>query len=182
MARLAALQNVQGSQSMSSIPHDQASASTTTPHSGTVAAWLWVLLAASVLIGMLLVARHVTRPLSDSPTEVVPAPAVVIHQAPVTATPMANGDAEPLAGNPLPEYPADVLQAGIEGDVIARLQIDSNGRVVGLDIVSHQGATDARLDDAALAALRQWRFRPAMRDGQAIPSVVQVPVEFRTGR
>lgn len=182
MARLAALHNVQGSQSMSSIPHDQASANTTTPHSGAVAAWLWVLLAASVLIGMLVVARHIAQPLSDSPTEVVPAPAVVIHQTPVAAAPVADGDAEPLAGNPLPEYPADVLQAGIEGDVIARLQIDSNGHVVQLSIVAHQGAADSRLDDAALTALRQWRFHPAMRDGQAVPSVVQVPVEFRTGR
>lgn len=167
---------------MSSIPHDQASASTTTPQSGTVAAWLWVLLAASLVIGMLLFARHVAQPLSDEPSAVVVAPSTAIQHAPVTAAPMANGDAEPLAGNPLPDYPADVLQAGIEGDVIARLQIDSSGHVVELSIVARQGTADARLDDAATTALRQWRFSPAMRDGQAVPSVVQVPVEFRTGR
>ncbi|KRG62971.1 hypothetical protein ABB26_14775 [Stenotrophomonas humi] len=142
---------------------------------------MWVLLAASLVIGMLLFARHVAQPLSDEPSAVV-APSTAIQHAPVTATPMANGDAEPLADNPLPDYPADVLQAGIEGDVIARLQIDRNGHVIELSIVARQGAADPRLDDAAMTALRQWRFRPAMRDGQAVPSVVQVPVEFRTGR
>ncbi|WP_269791814.1 energy transducer TonB [Stenotrophomonas sp. Iso1] len=167
---------------MSSIPHDQASANTTTPHSGAVAAWLWVLLAASVVIGMLLFARHLAQPLSDNPSAVVSAPADLIHHTPVSAPQTANGDAEPMPGNPLPEYPAEALQAGIEGDVIARLQIDSNGRVVQLSIVAHEGATDPRLDDAAVTALRQWRFHPAMHDGQAVPSVVQVPVEFRTGR
>ncbi|MGH8052360.1 MAG: energy transducer TonB [Stenotrophomonas sp.] len=171
---------------MSSIPHDQASASTTTSHSGAVAGWLWVLLAASLVIGMLLFARHRAQPLAEdtaAPVSAAAAPAAtVIKPAPVAAAPIADGDAEPLAGNPLPDYPAEVLRAGIEGDVFARLQIDSNGHVVELSIVARQGASDPRLDDAATDALRQWRFRPAMRDGQAVSSVVQVPVEFRTGR
>ncbi len=169
---------------MSSIPHDQASASTTTSPSGagTVAGWLWALLAASLLIGMLLFARQTAQPLSDEPSKVVPASVPIVEHVPAVTAPAADADAEPLAGNPLPDYPAAALQAGIEGDVIARLQIDSSGNVSELSIVARQGASDARLDDAATAALRQWRFSPAMRDGQAVSSVVQVPVEFRTER
>lgn len=166
---------------MSSIPHDQSSANTTAASSGTVAGWLWLLLAASLLAVVLLLARHAARPdLNSAPAATPVAVASALPRA--DATPARNADAEPLPGNPLPEYPDAVLQAGIEGDLIARLQIDSQGQVVAVSIVSHQGSEDPRLDTAAVQALRQWRFTPAVRDGQAAASVVQVPVEFRTGR
>lgn len=170
---------------MSSIPHDQSSASITAASSGTVAAWLWALLGASVLAVVLLLARQASKPEATAPAAAAPVSttaAVPAQGKPAATAPITDMDAEPLAGNPLPEYPDAVLEAGIEGDLIARLQIDSSGQVLAVSIVAHEGAQDPRLDDAAISALSQWRFHPAMRDGQAAPSVVQVPVEFRTGR
>ncbi len=165
---------------MSSIPHDQTSANTTAHGSRAVAGWLWALLGSAVLAGALLLiwkAGQATRDtLDDAPA--MPAISSQADQAPQ----MLDMDAAPVDGNPLPRYPEDLLADKVEGDVIARLQIDSNGRVTDASIVAHQGQQDRRLDEAALEALLQWRFRPALRDGQAIASVVQVPVEFRSGR
>lgn len=168
---------------MSSIPHHQSSASTTTRRSKTVAGWLWLLLAAGLLALLLLLgwqAAHQTRFVESAPV-VMPAAMPVPAHLP-KAAPRLSMDAEPVAGNPLPKYPGDVLDAGIEGDVIARLQIDSSGRVNDVLIVSHQGQQDPRLDQAAVDALLQWQFQPALREGEPIASVVQVPIEFRTGR
>jgi len=36
----------------------------------------------------------------------------------------------------------------------------------------------ASLDDAAAAAVRRWRFRPARRNGTPVRATVQVPVRF----
>lgn len=170
---------------MSSIPHDQSSASTTAASSGTVAGWLWLLLGASLLALLLLMARQASKPAlsepASTPTLAAP-PAPLPATAPEAATALVDVDAEPLPGNPMPDYPDAALEEGIEGDLIARLQISSVGEVIAVNIVSHQGAQDPRLDEAAIAALSEWRFSPAIRDGQAAASVVQVPVEFRTGR
>ncbi len=166
---------------MSSIPHDQTSASTTAHGSRSVAGWLWALLTAAVLAGALLLvwkAGHASRDTMDD-AGALPAVGTQAGHAPPQ---MLDMDAAPMDGNPLPRYPEALLADKVEGDVIARLQIDSNGRVTDASIVAHQGQQDPLLDEAALEALLQWRFRPALRDGQAIASVVQVPVEFRSGR
>ena len=93
-----------------------------------------------------------------------------------------NRDARPLAGNAAPSYPAQALRSGAEGSVLARLQVGADGKVNDVSIVRRDGVRDRNLDRAVIDATRQWRFEPAMRDGQAVASVVQVPVDFRTRR
>jgi len=70
----------------------------------------------------------------------------------------------------------------VEGSVTARLQVDAKGRVSDAEIVSRSGARDRELDRAVLATVRDWRFEPAMRNGQAVASSVQLPVDFRTAQ
>ncbi|MGW8127303.1 MAG: TonB family protein [Stenotrophomonas sp.] len=43
--------------------------------------------------------------------------------------------ARPLAGNPAPTYPPAALRAGIEGSVVASLQVDAHGKVTDASIV-----------------------------------------------
>ncbi|MCW4455501.1 TonB family protein [Flavobacterium sp. MXW15] len=94
----------------------------------------------------------------------------------------ANRPAQPLAGNALPDYPRAALRAGVEGGVIARIQVDARGQVGDVSIVQRTGTRDRNLDRAVVNAVKTWRFEPAMRDGRAVASVVQVPVDFRTAR
>lgn len=146
------------------------------PH-GVAAAWLWGLLVLAVVsVFSLLGYRTLQTPVATGPVSITTADTTSVVSV------AGNRDAEPLASNPTPAYPTAALNAGVEGDVIVRLQVDANGRVSQAAVIGHEGGVDPALDQAAIAALQQWRFQPAMRDGRAINSVVQVPVEFRTGR
>jgi TonB family protein len=69
------------------------------------------------------------------------------------------GDAvgvQPVSGNPAPIYPEEAREEGLEGLVMVRAYITTTGRVRHVESLS----TDAPdiLVDAALAAVRQWRF------------------------
>lgn len=158
---------------------------------------LWMSLLLAILVGVLtLMWRHAERtpviPANAETTPVVVSPAAGIPAAmhtPATAShgqhkPAAVRDhqARPLAGNPAPAYPPAALRAGVEGSVVASLQVDTQGKVTDASIVSHDGERSRDLDRAVLDTLRGWRFDPAVRNGHAVATVVRVPVDFRTGR
>lgn len=65
-------------------------------------------------------------------------------------------------------YPPQAKRLGIEGTVEAILRIDAQGGVLSVDITKRAGHG---FDDAAAAALKQFRFQPASgSDGRAVPS------------
>ena len=81
---------------------------------------------------------------------------------------------------PPPRYPSRALRRGETGEVLLRVQVDARGVPSAVDVVSGSGSRD--LDRAAASAARRWRFRPAMRDGQPMAGVVNVPITFDSGR
>lgn len=83
----------------------------------------------------------------------------------------------PLASNPTPAYPREALRAGVGGVVMVRALVDANGVPTDVDVVQRSGHRE--LDRAALMTVRKWRFEPALRNGKAISSTVQVPVDFK---
>ena len=85
--------------------------------------------------------------------------------------------ARPLANNVTPKYPPAALRSGIGGTVLVRAEVDAAGNPVTVTVAKRSGNRD--LDRAAVNAVRSWRFEPAMRDGKATASVVQVPVDFK---
>jgi protein TonB len=85
-------------------------------------------------------------------------------------------DARPLATNAEPKYPASMLRAGVGGTVVVLAEVDANGYPVEVRVVERSG--ERELDRAALTAVRQWRFEPAMRNGKAVATSVKVPVDF----
>jgi TonB family protein len=64
---------------------------------------------------------------------------------------------------------------GIEGKFKARLTIDASGEVASVDVVT---SIDPGFDAAIVAALKRWRFKPAMACGKAIGGAV-VPFSAR---
>lgn len=120
-------------------------------------------------------------------------PAVVAAAAlALTPTRVLGSPAEPLAlgstagahnalqvlQSPPPAYPAQALQQRQQGEVLLRVSIDASGKVSAVEIERSSGYR--LLDQAARRqVLRHWRFAPARHDGQHIPAVGLVPINFR---
>ena len=74
-----------------------------------------------------------------------------------------------------PLYSDDARRGGVEGVVVAQAHIDASGRVSTARVVRGLGFG---LDENALVALRQWRFRPGTRGGGATPMDVEIEIGF----
>ena len=82
---------------------------------------------------------------------------------------------------PSPAYPRLAIQRGLEGVVLLRILVDTDGRP--LDVRIEQSSGHAILDREAVRHVqRHWTFRPALRDGQPVQSVGIVPIDFHLDR
>jgi protein TonB len=63
----------------------------------------------------------------------------------------------------------------VGGDVTLDALIDETGRVTRVKIISGSDL----LQEAAAAAVRQWKYKPATLDGNAVPMHLTVTVKFR---
>lgn len=79
--------------------------------------------------------------------------------------------------NPPPRYPPAARRNGDEGTVLLRVLVAADGAAVKVELDRSSGS--ALLDNAALEAVRGWRFVPARRGQQNIEDWVRVPVVFR---
>jgi protein TonB len=91
--------------------------------------------------------------------------------------PMSGDDVKPalpMAFQDL-KIPRSELPSGIQGDVIVEITIDAQGAVVEERLLQGLGHG---VDERVIAVLRDWRFRPATRNGVAIPSKHDVHFHF----
>ncbi|HMK73829.1 MAG TPA: TonB family protein, partial [Myxococcaceae bacterium] len=72
-------------------------------------------------------------------------------------------------------YPAEARRLLVAGSVVVRLTIDAEGRVVRASLVSGPGHG---LNEAALDALKGFRFRPASRGGKAMATQITYTYTF----
>src|SRR5437762_5264360 len=77
---------------------------------------------------------------------------------------------------PRPEYTAEGRSLKIEGDVVLDMVFLANGSVQVNRVISGLGHG---LDDAAMHAAQQIKFKPAKRDGQPVDFPARVRIEFR---
>ncbi len=91
------------------------------------------------------------------------------------ATPPAFGAA--YLRNPPPRYPPEARRSGAEGTVVLRVWVGGDGNPTRVEVDRTSG--HRALDDAALSAVKNWRFVPAQRGGEAVEGVVTVPLVFR---
>jgi protein TonB len=78
--------------------------------------------------------------------------------------------------NPPPAYPAVSKRAGEQGRVMLRVRVDASGVVEAVELQATSGFP--RLDEAALAAVRRWRFVPAKLGERAVAGWAVVPISF----
>lgn len=77
------------------------------------------------------------------------------------------------------QYPPDLYDQGVEGEVRLRLWVDSTGRVAAESTRVASSSGTAGLDSAAVRGAAQLQFAPAHREGRPIPTAFYQPVIFR---
>jgi TonB family protein len=75
-----------------------------------------------------------------------------------------------------PQYSAEARQAKSQGNVTLSLIVEPDGKTSNIRVVKGLGLG---LDEQAIAAVMQWRFKPGTRNGRPIRVAAQVGVSFR---
>jgi protein TonB len=126
-------------------------------------------------------------PVSASSFQVAPQAPAIAQAASVTLAAAAPPAAPPVPvtaarfdadyhQNPPPANPAMARRLREEGRVLLLVRVSPQGHAESVQV--RQSSGFERLDEAALAAVRQWRFVPARRGEEAIAAAVLVPLVF----
>jgi protein TonB len=103
------------------------------------------------------------------PTEVKP------YRAP-RYVPPGGADSDPVAEDEIKiPYPEEAKRAGIEGTVRLRITVDFEGHVTEVKVLSGPGYG---LDEAAREALKRFKFKPAMKGGEAVSTTITYNYTF----
>ena len=128
------------------------------------------------------------------PSWTAPPPQPAAPRAPLASVHLGEGEGRPFAelfdadgnrfkaasqdsGNLPPAYPAEAARRLEAGRVKLQLFIAASGQVTNALVVGSSGFP--ALDRAAREKALTWRFRPAMREGKAVPDIVDFTVEFQ---
>jgi TonB family protein len=76
-----------------------------------------------------------------------------------------------------PEYPEDAKRDGMKGSVTLSITVNEDGSVSEVTVLSSR-PEDRGFGEAALEAVRQWRYEPALFDGEPVAAKHTVIVEF----
>ncbi len=74
-----------------------------------------------------------------------------------------------------PKYPEAARLEGVQGDVFVRFLVDTTGSVAEAEVFK---SAHPALDSAALAAVREWTFTPAVCLNRPVSQYVVLPVRF----
>lgn len=92
-----------------------------------------------------------------------------------------EGDVQPPKRTyaPAPRYPEGIAKEDRkQGKVVVKAVIDEQGNVAEVDVVE---SLESVYDQAAMDAIKQWRFKPATLDGEAVPVYYTLTINFRLG-
>jgi|GEM_PF-3375189 len=79
-----------------------------------------------------------------------------------------------------PLYPVWASEQGMEGTVIVKMLVDTEGRVIDVEVVKTSGYRI--LDEAAIEAVKQYKFLPSKRDGHPVKVWVEQEIIFKIER
>lgn len=76
-----------------------------------------------------------------------------------------------------PVYTEEARNAKIEGTVVLSLEIDMDGLAQNIEVTR---SLDGGLDQSAVAAVQQWRFKPGEKNGKPVRVAAKIEVNFRS--
>ncbi len=100
----------------------------------------------------------------------------------VNATALKSAESDPVfdasyLNNPAPSYPESAKRRGIQGKVLLNVIVKIDGSAAAVTVLNSSGSSI--LDEAAIEAVREWKFIPANRSGNVVQASVVVPIEFK---
>jgi TonB family protein len=75
-----------------------------------------------------------------------------------------------------PQYTKEAKDAGVEGTVVLKVEITSEGLVENVKVVK---SLQPDLDEQAVKAAKAWKFKPGMKDGKPVRVQATVEINFR---
>jgi protein TonB len=78
--------------------------------------------------------------------------------------------------NPAPEYPQMARRRGEQGRVLIKVLVTSQGDASNVTLEKSSGSN--HLDEAAIKAVKNWKFVPARSNNEAVSGYVTVPINF----
>lgn len=78
---------------------------------------------------------------------------------------------------PAPEYPSLAVKAGIEGKVVVKMLVDTDGSVIAVEIIKSSG--NQMLDESAISAAKRAKFTPAKQRDRFVRVWVVRQIEFK---
>ncbi|HEY0660622.1 MAG TPA: energy transducer TonB [Lysobacter sp.] len=109
-------------------------------------------------------------------------PLIVLLLAACQRTPPSPEPAPPPPTPPMaqetppPDYPPELACKQIGGQTVLDVSLAANGLPIAVGVARSSGVKT--LDDSAVAAVREWKFKAATVRGKPAPSKLQVPVTF----
>ena len=76
-----------------------------------------------------------------------------------------------------PQYTSDAMRAKIQGTVLVECVVNKDGTVGDVQVVRSLDSVFG-LDQEAIKAARQWRFRPGTRLGEPVPVLITIQLDF----
>jgi protein TonB len=76
-----------------------------------------------------------------------------------------------------PQYTSDAMRAKIQGTVLVECVVNKDGTVGEVQVVRSLDSVFG-LDQEAVKAARQWRFRPGTRLGEPVPVLITIQLDF----
>jgi protein TonB len=127
-------------------------------------------------------AAHARAVVAPVPTSAPSAPSVASTSADAATGVDALGDGDTTLAlvvvHPPPHPDLTQLPSGTRGDVIVDVVIDANGRIAKFTMTRGLGHG---VDETVLAAIRQWTFQPATRNGIPVASEQELLFHYERG-
>ncbi|PKQ01127.1 MAG: energy transducer TonB [Alphaproteobacteria bacterium HGW-Alphaproteobacteria-13] len=116
-----------------------------------------------------------TSPTPPPPEVSMPGPATPAPSTPAPAIASAGDLSSTMISAKPPRYPQESRRKREQGTVVLMVLLAADGTVADLSISQSSGF--ARLDQAALSAVRRWRWSPTLRGGVAVmvKGLVEIP-------
>jgi TonB family protein len=76
-----------------------------------------------------------------------------------------------------PDYTEEARKAKYQGTVLLYIEVDPSGKATNIRV---QRSLGLGLDEKAIEAVKQWKFKPGYRDGNPVPVSATIEVNFRT--